>query len=119
MHLLHISLFVSDLQQAKAFYSDILGLKLDDRPDLGFPGLFYKLGQSQQLHLLLIHDPYRHAIRPQHGGRDRHVALACKDLPSICERLEQANIAFTRSKSGRAAIFCHDADQNVIELIAV
>lgn len=58
------------------------------------------------------------AARPEHGGRDRHVALSCPDLDGLIARLEVAGIPYTRSRSGRAALFCRDPDGNAIELIA-
>jgi glyoxylase I family protein len=55
--------------------------------------------------------------RPQHGGRDRHVALAVSDLAELIERLNRAGIAYTLSSSGRRALFCRDPDGNALELI--
>ena len=37
----HISLVVSDTTKAVAFYRDILGISLVERPDLGFPGAWF------------------------------------------------------------------------------
>ena len=96
-----------------------MGLLPDKRPNLGFEGLFYKLGGGVQLHLLCIENPYQHCKQPLHGGRDRHIALAVSDIKRIQRRLEQANIDYTLSKSGRAALFCHDEDGNVIELCEI
>jgi len=53
----------------------------------------------------------------QHGGRDRHVALAVSDLAQLIERLNQAGVAYTLSSSGRRALFCRDPDGNALELI--
>jgi glyoxylase I family protein len=55
--------------------------------------------------------------RPEHGGRDHHLALQVSDLPKVIERLETADIAYSKSKSGRAALFCRDFDGNAIELL--
>lgn len=77
------------------------------------PGLIW----GQQIHLLELPDPDIRAGRPEHGGRDRHLAMLVNDLDEITSRLEQNNIAFTRSKSGRKAIFCRDYDANALELI--
>ncbi|MGD9172505.1 MAG: glyoxalase, partial [Candidatus Thiodiazotropha sp.] len=56
--------------------------------------------------------------RPEHGGRDRHTAFLVSDLDSIRDRLDQAGIIYTTSRSGRKALFCRDPDKNTIELIA-
>ncbi|MGF1643020.1 MAG: VOC family protein, partial [Thiotrichales bacterium] len=50
-------------------------------------------------------------------GRDRHTALWVRDLAELQERLVAAGIPFTRSQSGRDAVFCRDPDGNGVELI--
>ncbi len=117
MYLHHVTLIVSDLDRSIAFYEGVLGLIRESRPDLGFPGLFYSLGNGQQLHLMQIDYPYDGCERPAHGGRDYHFALAVDDLDSFTARLNEASIIYTRSRSGRAAIFFRDPDGNAIEVI--
>ncbi|MCB2262859.1 MAG: VOC family protein [Candidatus Thiosymbion ectosymbiont of Robbea hypermnestra] len=113
----HVSLIVSDTERSLTFYRDLLGLTPDwQRPDLGYPGAWLWIGE-QQIHLLELPNPDPLLGRPQHGGRDRHLALTVPDLDALTERLEQAGIAFTRSRSGRRAIFCRDPDANALELI--
>jgi glyoxylase I family protein len=115
----HVSLIVSDTGRALAFYRDLLGLTLDtSRPDLGYPGAWLWVGK-QQIHLLELPNPDPVQDRPQHGGRDRHLALTLKDTESFARDLEQAGIPFTRSRSGRRALFCRDPDGNAIELMEV
>ncbi|HXH64348.1 MAG TPA: VOC family protein [Mariprofundaceae bacterium] len=116
MRLHHVGLIVSDLEAAAAFYEDVLGLRRDARPDLGFPGIFYALDGGAQLHLMQIDDPYAGISRPAHGGRDRHLALAVSDLQAIREHLDAAGVTYTPSRSGRQALFCRDPDGNAIEL---
>jgi glyoxylase I family protein len=53
----------------------------------------------------------------QHGGRDRHVALAVSDFAELLDRLNRAGVAYTLSSSGRRALFCRDPDGNALELI--
>jgi len=117
MRLHHVAVIVDDLDRSAVFYEKMLGLKRDERPDLGFPGLFYSLGGGQQLHLMQIDDPYHGYEQPQHGGRDFHFALAMDDLSSLVFVLDQAGVGYTRSRSGRAAIFFRDPDGNAIEIV--
>ncbi len=71
----HVSVLVNDVDAALAFYRDILGMEVDDtRPDLGYPGAWLKAGDAQ-LHLLELPNPDPVSNRPQHAGRDRHLAL--------------------------------------------
>ncbi|MGD8566653.1 MAG: VOC family protein [Gammaproteobacteria bacterium] len=117
--ILHGSIIVSDTGKALAFYCDVLGLSVDDsRPDLGFPGAWLKVG-AQQIHLLELPNPDPVTDRPEHGGRDRHLALATNDIDALQQRLEHAGLGYTRSKSGRKALFTRDPDGNALEFIEV
>ena len=113
----HVAIIVSDLGKAAKIYGDVLGLEQDARPDLNFGGLFYNLGNGQQLHNMLLDNPDAQSIKPEHGGRYRHFALAVSDLDTIKIKLDDASIPYTMSKSGRAALFFYDFDGNAIELI--
>lgn len=117
MQLHHVAIIVSDMERSARFYEGGLGLVRDPRPDLGFPGIFYALGGGQQLHLMQIDDPYRGCEKPTHGGRDFHVALSTPDLDGLTAMLEGEGIVYTRSRSGRAAIFFRDPDGNAIEVV--
>lgn len=115
--LLHAGLLVADLARAQAFYEGVLGLAPCSRPELPYPGAWYDLGGGQQLHLMRLPNPDAAAARPEHGGRDRHVALGVGDLAALVRRLGAAGIAYTVSKSGRAALFCRDPDANTLEFV--
>ena len=113
----HASLIVADTVGALRFYCDLLGLRIDSaRPDLGYPGAWLQVG-TQQIHLLELPNPDPVEGRPAHGGRDRHLALLVDDLDVLAQVLESAGVVFTRSRSGRRALFCRDPDGNALELI--
>lgn len=112
----HVSIVVSDTTRALAFYRDVLGLANVARPDLGYPGAWIEVG-GRQLHLLELPNPDPAEGRPPHVGRDRHMAFLVDDLAACAERLERAGRPYTRSRSGRAALFCRDPDGNGIEII--
>ena len=115
--ILHSSLLVQDTDRSITFYRDALGLEVDySRPDLGFPGAWLNVG-DQQIHLLELPNPDSAEGRPEHGGRDRHTAMQVTDIDKLQSRLEAAGIAFTRSKSGRKAIFTRDPDGNALEFV--
>lgn len=115
--LLHAGLLVSDLVTARAFYESVLGLGRLPRPDLPYPGEWYALNAHQQLHLMQLPNPDQASIRPAHGGRDRHIALGVADINPLRARLDAANVAYTLSRSGRAALFCRDPDGNTLEFV--
>lgn len=117
LSLLHASLLVADTGRSLAFYCDVLGFEPDaGRPELGYPGAWLQVG-SQQVHLLELPNPDATAARPAHGGRDRHIAFAVSGLDEMAAALERHGIAFTRSRSGRQALFCRDPDGNALEFI--
>jgi glyoxylase I family protein len=108
---------VRDIEQALTFYTGLLGLEKDSsRPDLGYPGAWLNAGNGQ-IHLMELPNPDPVTGRPQHGGRDRHLALEITSLSVLQSALEQAEIDFTLSKSGRKALFCRDYDGNALEFI--
>lgn len=113
----HVSLIVADTARALAFYHELLGLPLAERPALSFPGAWLQIG-AQQLHLLELPNPDPTTERPEHAGRDRHLAVSVTGFDELLSRLEAQAIPYTLSRSGRAAIFCRDPDGNGVELIA-
>ncbi len=113
----HASYIVADIEQAKHFYHEILGLEIEhSRPELSFDGLWLNINEHQQIHLLCIDNPDS-IKRPEHGGRDRHTAFKVQYLSRIQEQLDKHNIAYTISQSGRQALFCRDPDGNTLELM--
>lgn len=113
----HVSLLVKDTARALEFYQGLLGLELDEsRPQMTFPGAWLVVGAAQ-IHLLEISLAATQAELPEHGGRDRHVALDVVDLGAIEVALQAADIPYTPSRSGRRALFCRDPDGNAVELV--
>ena len=116
---MHAGLVISDLQKSRAFYEGLLGLTPNPaRPNFDFEGVWYDIGHNQ-IHLMVVPNPYAGVQRPAHGGRDNHLALAVDDVEPIKAALEQAGVPYSASKSGRAALFCRDPDGNAIEFSAV
>ena len=113
----HVSLLVADTDRALDFYHGLLGLPIDDsRPALDYPGAWLKVGNGQ-IHLLELLKSGPSEERPEHGGRDAHLAMNVADLDKLVQALEAAGIAYTQSRSGRKALFCRDPDGNALELI--
>lgn len=116
-YLLHASLLVSDLARSRDFYEGVLGLKPSpSRPEMSFAGVWYDLGACQ-IHLLALPNPDPLAGRPEHGGRDRHVALGVRGWEALRVHLDNQGITYTMSRSGRRALFCRDPDGNALELV--
>jgi glyoxylase I family protein len=117
----HHSMISSDINKSKFFFLEVMGLELDpNRPaTLPFDGAWFKIGNGQTLHCLCLPNSDPVVGRPEHGGVDRHVAVRIADLEPLITRLEHYKVTYTRSKSGRRAIFFRDPDGNAIEVIEV
>jgi len=115
----HVSLIVSDTNRALYFYQKILGFSLNtERPEMSFSGAWLDIGE-QQIHLLELPNPDVASVRPEHGGRDRHLALNVTSIERLQDRFKQHGIPYTVSQSGRKAVFCRDPDENTLEFIEV
>jgi catechol 2,3-dioxygenase-like lactoylglutathione lyase family enzyme len=76
----HVAVVVSDVERAKHFYGDVLGLTEVPRPDsFDFPGAWYRNGPTD-LHII---------TNPQPDARSRrHVAFYVADLGVAARVLE-------------------------------
>ena len=114
----HVSVCVSDLGRARQFYGAVLALRELPRPDLGFPGAWYAVGDAQELHLI-VHPPSK-TMRgtPEIDGRDGHFAFRVQNYDEMLARLREHGIAVIESPRNRtpwAQIYVTDPDGNVIE----
>lgn len=114
----HAGILVSNTEAALDFYLGTLGFEDDTylRPNLPFPGAFVR-GGAQQIHLMQLPNPDPTTGRPEHGGRDRHVAFTVESIDPLMARLQEQGVGFTMSKSGRRAVFCRDPDGNALEFM--
>lgn len=113
----HVSLAVQDINEAKHFYGQILGFPELKRPDFGFPGAWYQIGNIQ---LHLIENKQAETLRQLNDidSRDGHFAIRVKDYHQTAKYLEERGIEVLlkpESKSGFAQIFCMDPSRNLIE----
>jgi catechol 2,3-dioxygenase-like lactoylglutathione lyase family enzyme len=105
----HVSVNVSDVDEAVAFYTAVLGATLrTDRPDFGFGGAWLDVG-AQQIHLI-------EAPVPPNLGQ--HFAIRVADLDGAVEELRSKGAVVGDPSpvgSGRQA-FLDDPAGNTIEL---
>ncbi len=113
---LHVAVQVSDLAQAEAFYSQVIGLKQVER-SLTFAGTWYQVGDFQ-LHLI-VSEWASNPVREEKWGRHPHITFAIRDLEAVKQSLSEQGMPFQMSSSGRAALFVKDPDGNVVELLQV
>lgn len=105
----HVSINVSDADEAARFYVDVLGLsRRDDRPDDIGPGAWLDAG-GQQVHLI-------QAERPT--ARGQHFAILVDDIDaSVAElRARGVEVGDPRPVGTSRQSFLADPDGNLIEL---
>ncbi|KAG5186154.1 lactoylglutathione lyase family protein [Tribonema minus] len=114
----HAGVLCSNTEASLAFYTEVLGFQDETelRPNLPFKGAFVRAG-GQQIHLMELENPDPVDGRPEHGGRDRHLAFTIRSLAPLEAALKRHGRTYTRSKSGRAAIFTRDPDGNAFEFL--
>lgn len=115
----HVALICADLEKSLAFYRGVLGLELNpDRPDdrLPYRGAWLWIG-PEMIHLMELPNPDPVAGRPEHGGRDRHFCVGVAEVAVLEGKLASAGVPFTRSRSGRPALFFRDPDGNTLECV--
>jgi len=113
----HAGVLCQDISKSIAFYRDVLGMvENDDRPDsLPYKGAWMWVGW-EMIHLMELPNPDPSEGRPEHGGRDRHLCVSVEHIAPIEKALKKHGVEYTKSKSGRAAIFFRDPDDNVLEM---
>ncbi len=94
----HYTIQARDLEATKNFYTDIVGLKVGDRPPLAFPGYWLYCGDVPTVHLLgyqaqakVITDGPSY---PAETGRLDHIAFACEGLADMRANLQSRDMKF-------------------------
>lgn len=110
----HVTLIVDDLEKARAFYSQVLGLEEIPAYDFDYPVMFYKLGDGRQLHLTEWED-----ARSFRG----HVALEVGDFSQAFHTAKSLGIidiapwgCVRRLKDGTMQMFIRDPSGNLLEI---
>jgi catechol 2,3-dioxygenase-like lactoylglutathione lyase family enzyme len=124
----HVSLPVSDLERAKQFYREILGLTEIERPPFDFPGAWFQAG-DRQLHLI-VHNRSTFREEKTVDSRDIHFAIRVNSYRETKEFLHSKGFhpesvddlkkmkESPQSTAGWPQLYIMDPDRNVIELNA-
>jgi len=107
----HVNLSIDDVEAARRFYGEVLGLEPAARPaDAGRPGCWFRLGDVE-LHLSL--EPEADNARSR-----RHIAIEVADLAAIQAMIASAGrpIDEARPIPGVRRFFTRDPAGNRIEL---
>jgi catechol 2,3-dioxygenase-like lactoylglutathione lyase family enzyme len=110
----HIAIHVSDVETSVEFYRKVLRLEPLLRPAFDFPGAWFRLGTTQELHL--IGDRGNPVYSSNRGN---HFALRVDDTNVWQKHLQTVGADFVprkRRPDGAWQIFLRDPDGHIIEL---
>lgn len=110
----HATIIVQDLDQARAFYEQELGLEPLPTFNLDFPAQFYRVNERQQIHVTEWKDT------PSFRG---HVCLQIDDFNGIFYRMRELGVIdvspwgkVRRLPDGAMQMFVRDPSGNLIEI---
>ena len=102
------------LEEARRFYSGLLGLEERDRPamELGRPGIWYRIGEAE------LHIQCRDIVLSAVG--DHHQALVVDDVAGLREHLRANGVEVRDAQplSDRERFFCRDPFGNRLEFLS-
>ena len=107
----HVSVNVRELDEAVAFYTEVLGLEVLPRPSLRVDGVWLGLPDGRQVHLIVDADHVAE-VGP-------HFAVAVPDLDAAVAELRARGVEVSRVvdvPTGARQCFLHDPAGNRIEL---
>ena len=119
----HITIVVSDLEVSCRFYSEVLGMDRQERPDFGFPGAWFQAGDTQ-IHMNVTGAAAGRAGLPDLGAEmpasGFHFAFEVDDCDVAAKELERLGIELIegpRSRpDGARQLYIYDPDHHLVEL---
>ena len=122
----HNGLIVKDLDASIAFYRDVLGLEMIDRPNFWFPGAWLRAGAAT-IHLIAQRGDTDLPGLPRPagttaGGRSFHIAFEVDDCYAAEKALLEKGVEIARRPKprpdGAVQLYLFDPDNHVIELFS-
>jgi catechol 2,3-dioxygenase-like lactoylglutathione lyase family enzyme len=119
----HTLVLTDDLEQTKAFYCDVLGFEVGERPELPFPGYWLSLDGVACLHIAERASYAAHAASmglPARAAPVDHVAFEAEGYEQIVGRLRAAGVEVTTNAVPATAVrqlFFDDPNGARIELV--
>ena len=114
LELNHVAIHVADVERSVEYFRRVLRLEQIQRPAFDFPGAWFRLGATQELHLIgKCDEPF------SFRDRNNHFALQVDDIAAWEEHLKKVGADFSPNKprpDGALQIFLRDADGHFIEL---
>jgi len=113
----HVALHVRDVEASCEFYKNVLLLEPMPRPAFDFPGAWFRLGKTQELHLIGDRG------EPVHShNRGNHFALQADNLDeweAHFDKLGAEHLPQRLRPDGARQLFVKDPDGHFIELFTI
>jgi catechol 2,3-dioxygenase-like lactoylglutathione lyase family enzyme len=110
----HVALHVHDVARSCAFYAEVLQLQPIPRPAFSFPGAWFRLGETQELHLI------GDRTQPVDShSRGNHYALLVDDLDEWERYFQRTGVPYVPRRvrpDGAYQLYVVDPDGHHIEL---
>ena len=113
----HVNVLVDALGPAVSFYRDVLGLETVETPEQGFPSQFFRLTDTQQIHMNEIKDARSYRA---------HFCVVVPDFMEVYRRALRAGAIdigawgrIRRLPNGKMQMFVRDPSGNLIEIASV
>jgi catechol 2,3-dioxygenase-like lactoylglutathione lyase family enzyme len=110
----HVNLRTAKLPEMTAFYRDIIGLRVGDRPDFGFPGAWMWVDNHAAVHLVGM-DAGLHPKEPQ----IEHFAFRCEGLETFMQKCRDKDVPYYVAVvpgTGLKQVNVFDPDGNKVEM---
>jgi catechol 2,3-dioxygenase-like lactoylglutathione lyase family enzyme len=111
----HYNICTADLERARRFYADVIGLRDGERPPFGRPGAWMYLGNQAILHISTARTPETHK-----SDAYDHVAFRASGLAATRATLDRLGIhhqSFVVPDRELVQVFFRDPDGAEIELV--
>jgi catechol 2,3-dioxygenase-like lactoylglutathione lyase family enzyme len=123
----HYMVLSKDLEKTRAFYCDVLGLRMGPRPPFKFDGLWIYVGDVAAIHVAgrtSYDDTSRTALNPAdpvtHGsGSVDHIAFSATDFDELTASFERYGVRYRSTSvpgSDLRQLFVFDPDGIQIEI---
>ena len=115
----HFTVRTADLERSKAFYAEVLGLPVGERPPLGFPGYWLYCGDIPTVHLIGTRAGDDAVREAGPTGLFDHIAFSCTGLAEMKARLKDSGIDYAERvipRDRQTQLFLHDPDGVAVEL---
>jgi len=125
----HVSIVVTDLERALAFYRDLLGIAQIERPAIPVPGAWLACG-DRQIHLI-VHPGGTFRTKARIDIADAHFAFRTDDFDGVVDKLVRHGfresaaeddpkrlLVVRKSVAGFQQLYMLDPDRNIVEINA-